>query len=116
MFRQEIKEELFNLLVQLKHKQVMVEGKRDAGALCSLGFTNIVEIHGIYETSERLKDKEVIILSDFDSEGREIAKKLNLVLQSLGYEIDRESRRKIDCLFSQLHIRKIEELRGVFNG
>ena len=116
MFRQEIKEELFDLLDQIKHKQIIVEGKRDAGALCLLGFTNIVEIHGIYETSERLRENEVLILTDFDREGREIAKKLNLVLQSLGYKVDRETRRKIGFLFAKIHIRKIEELRGVYNG
>jgi 5S rRNA maturation endonuclease (ribonuclease M5) len=52
-------------------------------------------------------------LTDFDSEGKQIAKKFNLFLQSHGFKIDRESRRKIGLLFSRLGIRKIEEIRGV---
>jgi 5S rRNA maturation endonuclease (ribonuclease M5) len=116
MFNQEIEEKLFKLLKEIKDKQVIVEGKRDKEVLCLLGFTKIITINqGLYETVEKIKDKHVIILTDFDSEGRKIAKKLNIFLQSLGYKIDRETRRKIGFMFTRLRIRKIEELRGVLN-
>ena len=116
MFNQEIEEELFNILEQIKEKQVIVEGKRDKEVLCLLGFTKIITINqGLYETVEKIKDKQVIVLTDFDSEGRKIAKKLNIFLQSLGYKIDRKTRRKIGFMFTRLRIRKIEELRGVLN-
>ena len=114
MFNQEIEEELFKLLKEIKNKQVIVEGKKDKKVLCLLGFTKIITINqGLYETIEKIKDKQVIVLTDFDPEGRKIAKKLNILLQSLGYKIDRETRRKIGFMFTRLRIKKIEELRGV---
>ena len=117
MLRKEIEEELFELLGKVKGEQVIVEGKRDKSALCLLGFKNVLTINkGIYETAEKVKKDKIIILTDFDSEGRQIAKKLNLFLQSLGFRVDRETRRKLGLLFTRLKIRKIEELRGVYNG
>jgi len=114
MNNREIEEELLELFEEIKNKQVIVEGKRDKEVLCSLGFTKIITINqGLYETVEKIKSKQVIILTDFDSEGKKIAKKLNILLQSLGYKIDRETRRKVGFMFTRLKIRKIEELRGV---
>ncbi len=114
MLKQEIEEKLFKTLDEVKERQVIVEGKRDREALCLFGFTKIITINrGLYETAEDIKGKEVIILTDFDAEGKEIAKKLNLFLQSLGFKVDRETRRKIGFLFTKMKIRKIEELRGV---
>ncbi|OGI12526.1 hypothetical protein A3K64_01315 [Candidatus Micrarchaeota archaeon RBG_16_36_9] len=117
MTNQEVEEELIKLLKENNDKQVIVEGKRDKQALCSFGFKKILTLSkGIYETTEDLKEKEVLILTDFDSEGREIAKKFNSILQPLGYKVDKETRRKVDFMFNKLNIRKIEELRGVLNG
>jgi len=110
-------EELLNILEKNKSKQTIVEGKRDKKVLCLLNFTNIITIEkGIYETVESLKEKEVLILTDFDSEGKQIAKKFNNFLQNLGYKADKETRRKIGFLFAKLKIKKIEELRGVLYG
>jgi 5S rRNA maturation endonuclease (ribonuclease M5) len=116
MNNQEVEEELFKLLQENKEKQVIVEGKRDKNILCLLGFKKILTLNkGIYETTEDLKENEVLLLTDFDNEGRQIARKLNSILQSQGYKIDRETRRKIGFMFTRLKIRKIEELRGVFH-
>jgi 5S rRNA maturation endonuclease (ribonuclease M5) len=110
-------EELLEILDNNKDKQTIVEGKRDKKVLCLLNFTNIITIEkGIYETTEKLEEKEVLILTDFDSEGRQIAKKFNLLLQHLGYKADKETRRKIGFMFVKLKIKKIEELRGVLYG
>lgn len=112
--RKETKEELFKILEQVKDKDVIVEGKRDKEVLCSLGFKKILTINkGLYETAEKIKENEVLILTDFDKEGREIAKKLNLFLQSLGYKVDKENRRKIGLMFTRLRIKKIEELKSL---
>jgi len=117
MLNREVEEELVELLKENKDVTVIVEGKRDKEVLCSLGFNKILTIHkGIYETAEELKEKDVLLLSDFDSEGRQIAKKLNLILQHLGYNVDKETRRKVGLMFTKLKIRKIEELRGVLYG
>ncbi len=116
MTNQEIEEELLKLLKENKEKQVIVEGKKDKKVLCLLGFKKIITLNkGIYETTEKLKENEVLILTDYDSEGKKIASELNRILQHLGYKIDRETRRKVGFMFTRLKIRKIEELRGVFN-
>ncbi len=113
---QEVEEELLKILKENKEKQVIVEGKRDKNILCLLGFKKILTINkGIYETAEKLEEKQVLILTDFDPEGKKIASKLNRILQSLGYKVDRETRRKIGFMLTRLKIRKIEELRGVFH-
>jgi 5S rRNA maturation endonuclease (ribonuclease M5) len=117
MLNREVEEELIELLKENKEIQVIAEGKRDKEVLCSLGFNKILTIHkGIYETTEGIEEKEILILTDFDSEGRQIAKKLNLILQHLGYKTDKETRRKVGLMFTKLRIRKIEELRGVLYG
>jgi len=110
-------EELLKLLEENKDKQVIVEGKRDKKVLCSLNFTDIITLNkGIYETVEKLKKREVLILTDYDKEGKKIASKLNIILQHLGYKVDKENRRKIGLMLSKLKIKKIEELRGVVYG
>jgi len=117
MLNREVEEELIKLLRDNNEKQVIVEGKRDREVLCSLGFKKIFTLEkGIYETTEKIKENVVLILTDFDPEGRQIAKKLNLILQPLGYKIEKETRRKVGLMFTELRIRKIEELRGVLNG
>ena len=114
MNNQEIEEKLFKILEDIKDRQVIVEGKRDRRALCLFGFTKIITIEkGLYETVEDIKGKEVIVLVDFDPEGKKIARKLNLFLQSLGYKVDTETRRKIGLMFTKMKIKKIEELGGV---
>jgi len=108
--KNEYKEELLKLFNKIKHKTVIVEGKRDKKVLCSFGFTKIITIEkGIYETSEKIKN-EVIILTDFDSEGRKIAKKLNLFLKN---KIKHEIRRKIGLIFTKMKIKTIEELKSL---
>jgi len=114
MFNEEVEEELFKLFEKIKEKTVIVEGKRDKEVLYSFGFTKIFTINkGLYETAEKFEGKKIIILTDFDQEGRKIAKKLNLFLQSLGCKVDRETRRKIGLMFTRLRIKKIEELKSL---
>lgn len=113
MNKEEDKKELLKLLDKIKHKTVIVEGKKDKKLLYSLGFTNVITIEkGIYETAEKaVESKEVIILTDFDSEGRRIAGKLNFFLRSLRCRVDTKTRRKIGLLFSKLNIKLMENLK-----
>ena len=109
-----IGEELKELLDKIKDKTVIVEGKRDKKALSYFNFTKIITInHGLFETAEEISktNNEVIILTDFDKEGRLIARKLGLFLQSFSCKVDRQSRRKIGLLFSKLKIKNVEELK-----
>ncbi len=110
----QVVEELLELLRKIADKQIIVEGRRDKEVLCSLGFKKILTISkGIYETTEMLKGREVVVLTDFDSEGRQIAKKLNRILQPIGYDVDITARRKVGLMLSKLKIKQIEQLRGV---
>ena len=106
-------EELTKLFKKIKDKTIIVEGKRDKKVLCSFGFTSVHTInHGLYELSEKFEKKEIIILTDFDKEGKEIARKLSLFLQ-LRNKIDRQARRKVGLLLSKLNMKTIEELKSL---
>jgi len=111
--KKEIEEELKKLFEKVKNKTIIVEGKRDKEVLYSFNLTKVYTInHGLYELSEKFDKKEIIILTDFDREGKEISRKLSLFLQT-NNKIDRETRRKIGLLFSKLHIKTIEELKSL---
>src|SRR3989337_4397159 len=109
--KKEIEEELKKLFEKVKNKTIIVEGKRDKEVLYSFNLTKVYTInHGLYELSEKFEKKEIIILTDFDKEGKEISRKLSLFLQ-IKNKINRNTRRKIGLLLSKLQIRTIEELK-----
>lgn len=108
--KKEIEEELAKLFEKIKDKTIIVEGKRDQKALYSFGLTKVYTIDkGLYELSEKFENKKIIILTDFDKEGKELSKRLSLFLQ-VKNKIDRETRRKVGLLLSKLYIKTIEEL------
>ena len=78
-------EEISKTLRELREKTVLVEGIRDEKALKSLGMKNIIAINGrpLYEVAEiaSKSKKEIVILTDFDKEGRAIEKRLKYLLQ-----------------------------------
>lgn len=115
MFNKIEKERLLELLEKIKHKTVIVEGKRDKKILYSFGFTKILTLEsGPYKTTLKAeKAKNVCILTDFDSEGEELAKKLNLFLQSLGCKIEHNMRRKLKFMFVKLRLTTIEDLKSL---
>jgi 5S rRNA maturation endonuclease (ribonuclease M5) len=107
-------EELLAILRENVERQVIVEGKRDKEVLCSLGFKKVLTIsNGIYETTELLADRDVLILTDFDREGREIARKLERILQPIGFRVDIVTRKRIGHMLGKLKILEIEHLRSV---
>ena len=113
----EEKEELLLLLEEIKDKNVIVEGRRDKAALIDLGFRHVTVLNnskGFYEISEKFIGKEVLILSDFDSEGEEIAKKLSEVLVKVGAKVDRIDRKKLRRLFIKNKINTVEALKKLF--
>lgn len=115
MFNKVEKEKLLKLLEKIKGKTVIVEGARDKKILYSFGFTKIITIErGPYDTAMALaKAKEVCILTDFDRAGEELAKKLNLFLQSFGCKVDRFTRRKLKFMFVKLRLTTIEDLKSL---
>jgi len=90
---------------------VIVEGKKDKSALEKFGIKNIIELNKkpIFEIIESIssKNKECIILTDLDKQGKELYGKLNSGLQQLGVEVDNNFR---NFLFKKTKLRQIEGL------
>lgn len=105
---EELKEILKKL--ELNNYCVIVEGEKDEKALQQLNIKNVFKIAGssLEAFVEHLpKDKKIIILTDFDKEGKELAKKLGKILSLYGYEVDEQKRKEFKAIFK---ITKIEEL------
>ena len=113
-FRSERERESFIKTVEeLKSRAVIVEGKKDVIALESLGIHNIIPLNNtplarftqriaeqvngdVKEPGCRNKaqsEREVIILTDFDKEGRKLEKKLQALLTSYKVRTNRRLRR-----------------------
>ena len=90
---------------------IIVEGKKDKIALEKFGIKNIVELNKkpIFEIIENIssKNKECIILTDLDKQGKELYGKLNSGLQQLGVKVDNNFR---NFLFKNTKSRQIEGL------
>ena len=96
---------------------LVVEGKRDERALKSLGLKNIVRISGVpfikaVEAIQKLRtrgEKEVVILTDFDREGRKLAKGLAGLLKK--YKIHPNSRKRGRIMeLGKTHIENLRKL------
>ena len=86
-----------NLLNSQKNSAVVVEGKRDSGALVKLGYSGkILEFHrfnGMTKFADSAaKYRKLILLLDGDRKGRYLTKKIIELL---------EHRTKIDLLFKK---------------
>ena len=90
---------------------VIVEGKKDKIALQRFGIKNIIELNKkpIFEIIENIssKNKDCIILTDLDKQGKELYGKLNSGLQQHGVRINNNFR---NFLFKNTHLRQIEGL------
>ena len=90
---------------------VIVEGKKDKKALQSFEIKNIIELNKrpLFEIIENISsnNKNCIILTDLDKQGKELYGKLNSGLQQLGVKIDNSFR---NFLFKNTHLRQIEGL------
>ena len=79
--------------LQQTQKLIIVEGKKDLKAFASFGITKAIEISGpFYKLIESIEDKDVIILTDLDSEGRKLYSKIKHHLQKRGVRIDNHFR------------------------
>jgi 5S rRNA maturation endonuclease (ribonuclease M5) len=106
-------ESFINTIEELKESIVIVEGKRDKKALENLGIHNTVPINGkpLIEIVQQIADmgktgKDIIILTDFDREGRRIASKLELLLKKYGVHPNSRLR----CCVMNFGWNKIEDL------
>ncbi len=80
---------------------ILVEGERDRRALTRLGLEGEIQlVHRgttLAETAQRLLERRrtVILLTDWDPEGRNLARRLRGLLQAGGVPLDLEYRRRL---------------------
>jgi len=116
---------LLKYIDDLEDKLVIVEGVKDSRALKSLGVKNTISLNGrplaefAFHVSKSCVSrdskarKEVVILTDFDSEGKRLAASLSYLLSKYRVNVNRRLRRK----FMQLGKTRIEDLKeGDFHG
>ena len=91
-------------------KLVLVEGFKDKRALGSFGIKRIKTLkrRALYKVVEEIKDKEVVILTDLDREGRKIYGKLKHEFSQRGVKVDDKFR---EFLFRETKLRQIEGLK-----
>jgi len=95
---------------------ILIEGRKDEEALKNLGINgNFIKVSGsglkLFEIAEKSVESssKVIILTDFDKKGNQLAKRLAEDIQSLGSYPNLEIRRKIMGL-TRKFIKDIESL------
>ena len=95
---------------------ILIEGKKDEVALRKLGIEgNFIKVSGsplkLYEIAEQAakSSSKIIILTDFDKKGNELAKRLAEDIQALGSHPDLEIRKKIMGI-TRRYIKDIESL------
>ena len=93
----EIKEKhkmLGRLLAKMKNGVVLVEGKRDKNAFEKLGIEAVTVSGRIRGACESLADEErdIIIATDLDARGNEMARELTGELERYSIRADNESR------------------------
>ena len=125
--RKRLREEEENLLRLLRGLHVsypglvvVVEGRRDEEVLRDLGVeAPIRRMHSgrsIHEFVDELAQEQpaaVLVLVDFDSEGRSLAKRIESALQQKRVQVERRLRLQIRSLMGNL--RCIEELVAVLH-
>ncbi len=105
------KQELLEQIEKLKSsdKLIIVEGNKDKKALEKLGITNIATLSKkpLFHITEHIAEdnKEVIILTDLDREGKKLYGRLYSDLQRFGVRIDNSFR---EFLIKKTKLRQIE--------
>lgn len=95
---------------------ILIEGKKDEKALKNLGVDgDFIKVSGsglrLFEIAEMaaVSSRKVVILTDFDKKGSELARRLSRDIQSLGSHPDLEIRKNI-IKVARKHIKDIESL------
>lgn len=101
-------EEILGEMKQDKRKKI-VEGKRDKEALNELGIKNIETLkqRPLRKIASETKGKEVVLLTDFDRRGKEIASKLIKLFRARGVKTALNYKKKLGRLKG---ISEIEEI------
>ena len=98
---------------------VVVEGARDVEALRRLGFRGRVEVCSRVGTADvdlvegLAKFAEVVVLTDFDKEGRRMNIRLTRLLERRGVKVEKILRRMVGRLMAVLGVYAVEALDNV---
>ena len=98
---------------------VVVEGARDVEALRRLGFRGRVEVCSRVGTADvdlvegLAKFAEVVVLTDFDKEGRRMNIRLTRLLERRGVKVEKLLRRMVGRLMAVLGVYAVEALDNV---
>jgi len=99
---------------------VVVEGARDVEALRNLGFQGYIEVFsqlGVsdsdFAASISRSHASVLLLMDFDEEGRRLDLHLSMLLERGGARVERGLRRRVGRLMAAINVYAIEDLDNV---
>ncbi len=83
-------EEILEAIAKVRRKRILVEGKKDKKALEELGCTLIstLEDKALFEVVEAVREKEIVLLTDLDSEGKKLYSQLKNMFSQRGVIID----------------------------
>jgi len=112
-------DELQNLLNELEYmvSTVIVEGLRDVKALRELGFKGQIDVCSQLSVSEpefseilSRNKKSVLLLTDYDEEGKKIHRHLTKLLERQGVKVEVGLRRQFGRILAAIGIYAIEDL------
>lgn len=101
---------------------VIVEGKRDEEALRATGLRSpVIQFSSsglpvfafVEEVAEAYSGRTVLLLLDFDREGREVAERLSQELEEGGVKVERTLRGEVADLLMGEGIMRMEEIRTI---
>ena len=103
---------LVNIMDELKENLVFVEGKKDREALAAIGVTNVLTVSGNLRAScnmaQNMEVKKIIVLTDLDRRGDELAKMSVEELQRYGINANIEYRKILGGLLNLKHFEDID--------
>ncbi len=91
----ETDDELLKEIENIRYKNllVIVEGKKDKIAMNKFGIKNVKTINrALFEVVEEINNKEVVLLTDLDREGKKLFHVLNSVLQRRRIKVNNKLR------------------------
>lgn len=102
---------LEKLMAELRKSWIFVEGKRDREALGALGCRNVLTISGNLRLSCNVmmgKTDKVVVLTDLDRRGNELAVTARSELESRSITVDLETRKKLAGILKLRYFEDVE--------
>jgi 5S rRNA maturation endonuclease (ribonuclease M5) len=106
--------DLMLLIEKIDERPVIVEGKRDKIAMQTLGAGNVISLEGkrVDQLADILEgEKSVVVLTDFDQEGKKLAGRITSFLEKFGINSDVELRREFLKETKKTHIENLIHLK-----